>query len=204
MGDEQRPRLSRSDRAALAVALGCLALAGPYAWSRANFEFVLYAGSLLVIGAAVLVLHLRVRLHAAAIWALVAWSVLHMAGGLVQVDAEVGVLYNLWLLPGWLKYDQAVHAFGFGLCTSLCWQALSVRLDRPQASLGIALLCALGGMGLGAVNEVLEFVAVLTIPDTNVGGYENTGWDLVFNAGGAFTVGAVLWWRGRVGAPDQP
>jgi hypothetical protein len=48
-------------------------------------------------------------------------------------------------------------------------------------------LCAAGGMGFGALNEVVEFVAVLTLPETNVGGYENTGWDLVANL-----VGCVL------------
>ena len=47
------------------------------------------------------------------------------------------------------------------------------------------------GSGFGALNEVVEFIAVLTIPETNVGGYENTGWDLVANLVGA-TVAAVL------------
>ncbi len=32
-----------------------------------------------------------------------------------------------------------------------------------------------------AVNEVVEFIATITLPGTNVGGYENTGWDLVAN-----------------------
>jgi hypothetical protein len=39
-------------------------------------------------------------------------------------------------------------------------------------------------MGLGATNEVIEFIAT-RLMDTNVGGYENTGWDLVANAVGA-------------------
>ncbi len=49
---------------------------------------------------------------------------------------------------------------------------------------------ALGAMGLGAVNEMVEFTAVLIVPDTNVGGYSNTALDLVFNAIGA--VSAML------------
>jgi hypothetical protein len=44
---------------------------------------------------------------------------------------------------------------------------------------------ALAAMGLGAVNEIIEFIAVLSVPDTNVGGYLNTALDLVFNAAGA-------------------
>jgi hypothetical protein len=54
---------------------------------------------------------------------------------------------------------------------------------RPSP--GLLGLSCLAGMGLGALNEMLEFFVVLTIPDTNVGGYVNTGWDLVFNALGA-------------------
>jgi hypothetical protein len=52
---------------------------------------------------------------------------------------------------------------------------------------GVLALCALAGMGLGSLNEIIEFVAVLAIPGTNVGGYENTGWDLVANMVGALT-----------------
>ena len=40
-------------------------------------------------------------------------------------------------------------------------------------------------MGLGAVNEIIEFSAVLAVPETNVGGYYNTALDLVFNGSGA-------------------
>jgi hypothetical protein len=46
------------------------------------------------------------------------------------------------------------------------------------------------GMGLGAANEVVEFVITLIVPDTNVGGFVNTGWDLVSNMTGA--VGACV------------
>jgi hypothetical protein len=46
-------------------------------------------------------------------------------------------------------------------------------------------------MGLGAVNEIIEFAAVLGLPDTNVGGYLNTGLDLVFNAIGAIIAMAL-------------
>ena len=51
-------------------------------------------------------------------------------------------------------------------------------------------------MGLGAMNEIIEFIAVLLIPETNVGGYENTGWDLVSNAVGA-VIAALLLYRYR-------
>ena len=40
--------------------------------------------------------------------------------------------------------------------------------------------------------------ATLLVPETNVGGYENTGWDLVANMVGAFTAAAGIWlWSRR-------
>lgn len=61
---------------------------------------------------------------------------------------------------------------------------------RP--TFGMLTLCAAGGMGFGALNEVIEFIAVLTIPNTNVGGYENTGWDLVANLVGTILAGVII------------
>jgi hypothetical protein len=60
-----------------------------------------------------------------------------------------------------------------------------------KPTFGLMVLCAAAGVGFGALNEVIEFIAVLTIPNTNVGGYENTGWDLVANLVGA-TVSALI------------
>ncbi|MBN1477215.1 hypothetical protein JXA47_10715, partial [Candidatus Sumerlaeota bacterium] len=52
---------------------------------------------------------------------------------------------------------------------------------EPRPRPGLMLLVLLAGMGLGAMNEVVEFAATQSIAEVNVGGYENTGWDMVFN-----------------------
>jgi hypothetical protein len=141
------------------------------------------------------------------IWGLSLWGLAHMAGGLIPVpadwpiDAGSRVLYSLWLIPNYLKYDQIVHACGFGVATWVCWQGLvgAIRKGggavRPTA--GLMILTASAGMGLGALNELIEFVATLLIPDTNVGGYLNTGWDLVANFVGASAAAAIIYARGR-------
>ena len=49
------------------------------------------------------------------------------------------------------------------------------------------------GMGFGALNEVIEFAATLTVPETNVGGYRNTGWDLVSNLVGTSIASIAIW-----------
>ena len=42
------------------------------------------------------------------------------------------------------------------------------------------------------LNEMIEFIATLTIPETNVGGYNNTGWDLVFNLIGCALAAIII------------
>jgi uncharacterized membrane protein YjdF len=178
-----------------------LAVAVAAAVRFGNIEFVFYIGVMLVLIVAVAFVYRAVRLSSGALWALSVWGLLHMMGGLVQVPAGwpthegATVLYSLWLLPGRLKYDQVVHAFGFGITTWVCWQALSAafrsRGIAAKPSFGLLVLVWAAGLGFGAVNEVVEFAAVLLIPNTNVGGYVNTGWDLVANMTGA-TVAALL------------
>ncbi|MBX6311320.1 MAG: DUF2238 domain-containing protein [Isosphaeraceae bacterium] len=170
-----------------------------------NREFLLYIVVMLILVTVVVLVHLRVGFSLGLLWALSGWGLLHMAGGLVPVPAtwpiegRARVLYNLWLIPGRLKFDQAVHVYGFGVATWACWQALraAAGVERPTA--GLVVLCAAAGVGFGALNEVIEFVATRLVAETNVGGYENTGWDLVANLVGATAAGLLLWLRGRQG-----
>lgn len=167
------------------------------------FYFVVMCVLMLVVGA----VHLRARLHVAALWGLSAWGLAHMAGGLMPVPSswpvkgDTHVLYNWWLVPGMLKYDQLIHAYGFGLVTWVCWQllrgAFAKRGIQVKPSFGLVTLCVAGGMGFGAANEVVEFIATITLPGTNVGGYENTGWDLVANLVGCLIAATAIFVHGR-------
>ncbi len=174
---------------------------------RGNTEFLLYFAVLCALLILVAAVHLKIRFHLALLWALSLWGMAHMAGGLVAVPefwpigGEGNVLYNLWLVPNRLKFDQLVHAYGFGLVTLACWQGLrhafASRNVHVTPTLGLLTLCIAGGMGFGAANEVVEFIATRILPETNVGGYENTGWDLVANFTGCMlaATGLYLWPR---------
>ncbi|MCB1224351.1 MAG: DUF2238 domain-containing protein [Verrucomicrobiales bacterium] len=171
---------------------------------QGNGEFLFYIVVMLVLIAVVAWVHRRIQLTTGLIWALAVWGFLHMAGGLVPLpkgwpyEGEHAVLYSWWIIPPhWLKYDQVVHAFGFGVTTMLCWHGMKAAIagfgvarQSIRPTLGLLVLSAAAGMGFGGLNEVIEFIAVLTIPNTNVGGYENTGWDLVSNLVGC--CGAAL------------
>ena len=58
-------------------------------------------------------------------------------------------------------------------------------------------LAGAASLGFGALNEIVEFTAVLLVPETNVGGYMNTGWDLVSNFVGIIIAGCVIFFRGK-------
>jgi hypothetical protein len=107
------------------------------------------------------------------------------------VDGDKRSFYSWEIIPGLLVYDKPVHAFGFGVATWVCWQGLCASCGSPHRTLGRLTLAALAGMGLGALNEVIEFIASQTM-DTNVGGYVNTGGDLIANAIGATAAGLLI------------
>lgn len=159
-----------------------------------NYEFLFYIVIVLALTGIVLAIHRRVGFTRATLWALTGWGVLHMAGGLLPIPTSLAatgtssVLYNWWIIEGGLKYDHVVHAYGFGLCTWICWQGLAAATGVSRPGFGRLALASLAAFGLGAVNELIEFVATLLMEETNVGGYVNTGWDLVANLAGVLIV----------------
>ena len=170
---------------------------------QGNKEFIFYIVVMLVLIGAVTLAHRAISLTTALLWALSVWGLLHMAGGLVPLPkgwpyhGDQAVLYSWWIIPQKLKYDQIVHAYGFGTTTWVCWHALKSILQRTSGAplkptFGLLVISAAAGAGFGALNEVVEFIAVLTIPNTNVGGYENTGWDLVANLIGTVCAAVMI------------
>lgn len=121
-------------------------------------------------------------------------GVLHLSGGLLPGADGTGVLYDRWLVPQVLRYDQAVHAFGSIAATVASWQLLGTYLDlarcRPRTQ---AIAAGLMAMGKGGINEALEFLTAIHSPgNTFVGGFENTGYDLVFDLAGICAAGFFL------------
>jgi uncharacterized membrane protein YjdF len=168
-----------------------------------NREFILYIGVMLVLVPSLYAVHRRYPLTNGLLWTFSIWGMLHMAGGLLPIPhgwfhhGPHAVLYSWWLIPGYLKYDQITHAYGFGITTWLCWHILKSALRSPDGSPvrptpGIMVLCVAAGMGFGAFNEVVEFTATRILPDTNVGDYENTGWDLVANLAGSIIAVLII------------
>lgn len=155
---------------------------------RLNYEFLIYIGVILVCIGLIAASLSRVRYTPAALVALTVWSLLHLAGGGIAVGD--GRLYDLILLPlsstvPVLRYDQVVHVWGFAAATLVmhCLLAGSLKDARPRLSLTVVLIMA--GLGVGALNEIVEFLVSAAVPESGVGGYLNTSLDLCANLLGA-------------------
>lgn len=176
-----------------------------WALRAGNGEFLFYFAIMVALILLVMWANVRAKFTMSVLWMLSVWGLLHMAGGNYPISRDgIGfgtsqpagdhtVLYNLWLLPNHiLKYDQLVHAFGFYVATHACWQALR-RFITPtsQSVLALLVVTACAGMGLGAANEVVEYIATLLGP-SNVGDYDNNAQDLVFNMTGAAVAALII------------
>ncbi len=165
--------------------------------AKANWEFLFYIGVVVSLIALIGFLHKRIGFTRGVLWGLSLWGLIHLLGGLVPVpetwpiETQRYVLYNLWLLP-YFKFDNFVHAYGFAIATWACYQALRSLLPATTPRWGILVLCVLSGMGLGAFNEMLEFAVTHFLKENNVGGYVNTGWDLVYNFVGGVLAAFVI------------
>ena len=160
-----------------------------------------YAAEIVGAGFIVAGVHRRVPLGSGLLWGLAVWGLLHLAGGMVEVGD--GVLYNARPVPFLPPFDKLVHAFGFGVSTLVVARVLLLRF-RPSSTFGVAIVAALGGLGVGALVEVFEFFTTLVFEETNVGGYTNTGWDLVANLAGATAAAVWLALRGGPSASHPP
>jgi hypothetical protein len=168
-----------------------------------NYEFLLYEAQMALIMGILILMDKRVIFSRTVLWLLAIWGLLHLSGGLMPIPESLAdaseenaapVLYNMRLFPWFPRYDQIVHAFGFGVSALAAHQCLEAHFGKKlPISLPIAAILFLVACGLGAVNELIEFAAVKAIPQTNVGGYFNTGWDLVSNATGAII--AIIYLR---------
>ncbi len=166
-----------------------------------NFEFLIYVGVVLTALIWIGLSLKRVNYALSTLIGLSVWGLRHMAGGGIVVGQ--GRLYDVMLvklsssLPI-LRYDQVVHIWGFGSCVLFCYDLLKGQLaDRQRFPFSLGLVLVMAGLGLGAFNEIVEFIVTCVVPEAGVGGYINTALDLCANMVGALL--ALLFLRLRPG-----
>jgi uncharacterized membrane protein YjdF len=155
---------------------------------RGNHEFLFYASTLMVVLGVLFLLDRHYDFSALSLWGFDAWLLLHLLGGMGTVGGTR--LYDYMLLPvvgepyEILKYDQLVHVFCYAVMAMLVWEVIA-RLTGAGHTLATILLTVLAASGIGGLNEIVEFAAVVLVGSTGVGGYSNTALDLVANLLGA-------------------
>lgn len=106
---------------------------------------------------------------------------MHFSGAFVEVDNHR--LYDSRFFD--IRYDKYVHFVNAMVATFVTIYIL-FKSGFPQTKLTL-FIAVLAVLGLGAMNEIIEFMVTLTVEHNGVGGYNNNMLDLVANLFGAVT-----------------
>jgi uncharacterized membrane protein YjdF len=123
------------------------------------------------------------------------WVILHMVGGSLYFKGIK--FYNLILLPiigepyNILRYDQFLHLYCYVVVAMIVYV---IAKKYMEINWYVLILIILAAEGIGAINEIIEFAAVVIAKSTGVGDYTNNALDLVFNLFGA-ALGTLLAWK---------
>lgn len=166
---------------------------GLYFGSIGNFEFLWYVGILSVLIILVIFLHARFKFSNEVLFAISLWGLLHMIGGsdIYGKRTYARMIYPLFSsqIAGTdiLRYDQFMHFYVYVVVTLMIFYILSPYMKKETPIWLFSALLVIMGIGVGAINEIIEFIPVLVFGNTGVGDYYNTLWDIVFN-----TLGAIV------------
>jgi putative membrane protein len=183
--------LKKSQIPIFVIFLTFLVIYAVYFYSINNVEFLIYVGVVVFFFLLIISTNRRVKYPNSILWGLMIWAFLHLSGGGIYLGETR--LYELMLIPlsenyPIFRFDQLVHMFGFGVTTLLVFHLIKPLLKSELTRwTAISIVVVMAGLGFGALNEIVEFMATVLSPSTGVGGYTNTSLDLVANF-----IGAIL------------
>ena len=163
-----------------------------------NAEFVFYALVSTLFFIFIMGYYHKLRLTETLLTGIALHWLLSFMGGTLYFGSTR--LYDLWLFPPLLRYDNIVHSFGVFLLTFIAYNLLypHFRMRNKVALFHFSLLLFFIVMGLGALAEVAELLAVLWLgAGETVGDYFNNAFDLVWNAVGALSACFMIAWYER-------
>lgn len=154
--------------------------------ARKNYEFLFYTIILSSLIILIVLYYKKLHLTYIILGGLSVVGFMHLAGGTIDI---FGIrLYDFWIIPGILKYDNIIHALSIFVATFVAYSIISPHLDLKTKHHPVlfSLLLIFIALGIGVINEVLEFGAVVFLgAQEAVGDYFNNALDLVFNMLGA-------------------
>lgn len=192
-------KLKPGQRLIVAVNIIALAIFTFIFLARQNYEFIIYIAVIVFFMAVILATNHRVNFPNDVLWGLTMWAFLHMVGGGLVIGGIrvydfmildiIGEPYNI------LRYDQFVHTLGFAVATIASYHIIKPNLKKNFSWKALSIIIVMAGVGFGALNEIIEFLATVFLHSTGVGGYVNTALDLVFNLIGAMGAMVFIWKR---------
>ncbi|MBX4196637.1 DUF2238 domain-containing protein [Candidatus Pacearchaeota archaeon] len=166
-----------------------------YYTSIKNYEFLLYIAVLVALFILVLGIQKKVKFSYAILWMLSIWGLLHMMGGGAHLPSGT-VLYKWVPFVAYdgtsidsdfiiLKFDQVLHFYIYFVMSIILAHLFKSHVKDKRFL--FYFLITMASVGVSALNELVEFSAVVFLGKTGVGGYYNTLLDLLFN-----TLGAIV------------
>ena len=150
-----------------------------------NYEFLLYAITVAILIVILYKTDQYFKYKQLGLWLFNIWLILHILGGLASYQGVrfydlilldlVGDPYNIF------KYDQLVHFYCYIVMSILMWSVIHKNMKQDASNIVICVITILAASSLGAVNEIIEFLAFMMLGIEGVGGYINTAIDLVAN-----------------------
>jgi len=147
-------------------------------------EFALYAVATLT---AIFVFWRVLRRNPYPVWLLFLLELAmlaHFSGGLVSVGGERLYAYSV---GGLITFDKVVHFANSVVAAVFMMHLARSRHMRFSGWEGFIIVMTVAG--IGTFIEVLEYAAVVTLPQTGVGDYANNMQDLITNA-----LGGIVGW----------
>ncbi len=156
---------------------------------QGNAEFVIYASTLIFLIYAVAAGDNVYKFMAVGKVGFVIWLFLHLLGGCLHIDGVrlydsvfpklIGEPYHI------LRYDQYMHVLFSFIVAVLVFSVIRSVFKEGSNKVIFGMNLILVVMGVGAVNEIIEFSSVVVYESSGVGGYYNNALDQVFNFTGA-------------------
>ena len=156
---------------------------------QGNFEFLYYTVLMTtLIYIVVFVINRRFYLAFFILANLSLLGFLHLAGGNFEIAGQR--LYDFYFVPDIIRYDNIVHTYGTFIVTLTLYSLFADFINERirQRYFIFSMMLVLMSIGVGTINELVEFLAVVFLnASEQVGSYFNNALDLLFN-----TVGSIL------------
>lgn len=147
-----------------------------------NYEFLYYTIVMVIIIFIIILYHKKIHLPVWVMSGLAIVGALHIFGGNIHIK---GIrLYDIWLIPNLLKYDNIVHFIGSFTVAIVVYSLIYPHLDKKleHSKILLSTLLIFIATGIGALNEILELSAVIYFnASQQVGDYFNNAFDLLYN-----------------------